>query len=101
MVLGGIAIGAISPSLAAAMVSVLPVEESGLSSGINNTFRQLGIAMGIAGLGALFNARAGSAGGELSGIVTGVNAVALTAAIVALAAAAVAWPLLGAHRSQP
>jgi EmrB/QacA subfamily drug resistance transporter len=100
MILGGIAIGAISPSLAAAMVSVLPVERSGLSSGINNTFRQLGIAMGIAGLGALFNARVDDAGGALPGIVTGVNAVALTAAAVALLAAAIAWPLLGSHRSQ-
>jgi EmrB/QacA subfamily drug resistance transporter len=100
MILGGIAIGAISPSLAAAMVSVLPVERSGLSSGINNTFRQLGIAMGIAGLGALFNARVDDAGGALPGIVTGVNAVALAAAAVALLAAAIAWPLLGSHRSQ-
>jgi EmrB/QacA subfamily drug resistance transporter len=100
MILGGIAIGAISPSLAAAMVSVLPVERSGLSSGINNTFRQLGIAMGIAGLGALFNARVDDAGGALPGIVTGVNAVALAAAAVALLAAVVAWPLLGSHRSQ-
>jgi EmrB/QacA subfamily drug resistance transporter len=100
MILGGIAIGAISPSLAAAMVSVLPVERSGLSSGINNTFRQLGIAMGIAGLGALFNARVDAAGGAIVGIVAGVNAVALVAAIVALAAGLVAWPLLGSHRSQ-
>ena len=51
---GGLAIGVISPALAAAMVGVLPVERSGLASGINNTFRQLGIAVGIAGLGAIF-----------------------------------------------
>ena len=53
-IIGGLAIGTISPALAAAMVSVLPVERSGLASGINNTFRQLGIAIGIAGLGAIF-----------------------------------------------
>lgn len=99
MVLGGLGIGAISPSLAAAMVAVLPVERSGLSSGINNTFRQLGIAMGVAGLGALFDSRVTAEGGTLVGIVDGVNAVALTAAVVALAAAVIAWPLLGAQRS--
>lgn len=99
MILGGIGIGAISPSLAAAMVAVLPVERSGLSSGINNTFRQLGIAMGVAGLGALFDSRVSADGGALSGIVNGVNAVALTAAVVALLAAAIAWPLLGGQRS--
>jgi hypothetical protein len=56
--------------------------------------------MGIAGLGALFNARVDAAGGAIVGIVAGVNAVALVAAIVALAAGLVAWPLLGSHRSQ-
>ena len=45
-IVGGAGIGVISPALAAAMVGVLPVERSGLSSGINNTFRQLGIASG-------------------------------------------------------
>ena len=43
------------------MVSVLPVERSGLASGINNTFRQLGIAIGIAGLGAIFEHQASEA----------------------------------------
>lgn len=99
MILGGIGIGAISPSLAAAMVAVLPVERSGLSSGINNTFRQLGIAMGVAGLGALFDSRVSAGGGELTGIVNGVNAVALAAAAVALVAAAISWPLLRGQRS--
>lgn len=97
LVVGGIAVGAISPSLAAAMVSVLPVERSGMSSGINNTFRQFGIAMGVAGLGAIFDARVVDGGGALSGIVSGVNAVALVSAIVALFAAAVAWPLMRGH----
>jgi EmrB/QacA subfamily drug resistance transporter len=53
-VVGGAGIGVISPALAAAMVGVLPVERAGLASGINNTFRQVGIAAGIAGLGAIF-----------------------------------------------
>jgi EmrB/QacA subfamily drug resistance transporter len=51
---GGIGIGVISPPLAAAMVGVLSADRAGLASGINNTFRQLGIAVGIAGLGAIF-----------------------------------------------
>lgn len=99
MIVGGIAIGAISPSLASAMVSVLPVEQSGMSSGVNNTFRQLGIAMGVAGLGAIFDARVQDHGGGLVGIVAGVNAVAWASAAVALAAALIAWPLLGNHRA--
>jgi predicted MFS family arabinose efflux permease len=94
MIVGGIAVGAISPSLASAMVSVLPVERSGMSSGVNNTFRQLGIAMGVAGLGAIFDARAVPARG-LEGIVSGLSAVALAAAAVAIIGVLLAWPLLG------
>lgn len=101
MVLGGIAVGLISPALAAAMVSVLPVERGGLSSGINNTFRQLGIAIGIAGLGAIFHHHAGEVP-TVAGIVGGLDDVVLVAAAVALLAALVAWPLLrGQYSTAP
>ncbi len=99
LLVGGLAIGVISPALAAAMVSVLPVERSGLSSGINNTFRQLGIGIGIAGLGAIFEHRAGDAADPRLGIVAGLEAVLAVAAAVALLAAILAWPLLGRQRS--
>ena len=90
LLVGGLAIGVISPALAAAMVSVLPVERSGVASGINNTFRQLGIAFGIAGLGAIFAHNARGAPSLLAGIVAGLDAVLLVAAAVALLAAVVA-----------
>ena len=91
---GGLAIGLISPSLAAAMVGVLSVEQSGLASGVNNTFRQLGIAAGIAALGAIFASH--------GAITDGLNAVFVVAAAVSFAGAAVAWPLLGDLRgAQP
>lgn len=101
LLVGGLAIGIISPALAAAMVSVLPVERSGLASGINNTFRQLGIAIGIAGLGAIFEHQVGGAApaGERVGIVAGLDAVLAVAAATAFVAALLAWPLLGAQRS--
>jgi EmrB/QacA subfamily drug resistance transporter len=99
LLVGGLAIGVISPALAAAMVSVLPVERSGLASGINNTFRQLGIALGIAGLGAIFEHRLREALDPRVGIVAGLDAVLAVAAATAFAAAVVAWPLLGSQRS--
>jgi EmrB/QacA subfamily drug resistance transporter len=98
LVVGGFAIGVISPALAAAMVSVLPVERSGLASGVNNTFRQLGIAIGIAGLGAIFEHRSTAASG-LDGLVAGLDSVLAAAAATAFLGAAVAWPLLGSQRS--
>ena len=90
LLVGGVAIGTISPALAAAMVGVLPVERSGVASGINNTFRQLGIAVGIAGLGAIFTA------GDT--VVAGLNDVFAVSAVVAFAGAVVAWPLLSPAR---
>ena len=36
-------------------VGVVPVERSGMASGVNSTFRQVGIATGIAALGSLFS----------------------------------------------
>jgi EmrB/QacA subfamily drug resistance transporter len=99
LLVGGLAIGVISPALAAAMVSVLPVERSGLASGINNTFRQLGIAMGIAGLGAIFEHQASEGLSLRAGIVAGLDSVLAVAAVVAFVGAVLAWPLLGKQRS--
>ncbi len=53
-VLAGIGIGVLNPVLASATVSVVPPERSGMASGSSSTFRQVGIATGIAGLGAVF-----------------------------------------------
>ncbi len=99
LLVGGLAIGVISPALAAAMVSVLPVERSGLASGINNTFRQLGIAIGLAGLGAIFDHQVGQASDGGADLVGGLEAVLAVAAAVAFLAAIPAWMLLGSQRS--
>ena len=53
MVAGG-GIGAVNPALATAAISVVEPHRSGMASGINSTFRQVGIATGTAALGAIF-----------------------------------------------
>ncbi len=53
----GIGIGTVNPVLASSAVSVVPPERSGMASGSNNTFRQVGIATGIAALGAVFQSQ--------------------------------------------
>jgi hypothetical protein len=53
-VLAGAGIGLINPPLASTAVGVVHHTRSGMASGINNTFRQVGIATGVAGLGAVF-----------------------------------------------
>ncbi len=52
--IAGAGIGMVNPVLASSSVAVVPVERSGMGSGANSTFRQIGIATGIAGLGAIF-----------------------------------------------
>jgi EmrB/QacA subfamily drug resistance transporter len=56
-IVAGAGIGMINPPLASTAIGVVPPARSGMASGINNTFRQVGIATGIAALGALFQAR--------------------------------------------
>jgi len=53
----GIGIGTANPVIASASVAVVPHERSGMASGSSNTFRQVGIATGIAGLGAIFQSQ--------------------------------------------
>jgi predicted MFS family arabinose efflux permease len=77
--LGGIGIGLVNPSLASAAVGVVPPERSGMASGTNNTFRQVGLATGIAALGALFEGRISSELGSTLGHPPGHGLVARVA----------------------
>ena len=56
-ILCGIGIGAVNPVLASGAISVVQPQRSGMASGANNTFRQVGIATGIAVLGAVFQSQ--------------------------------------------
>jgi EmrB/QacA subfamily drug resistance transporter len=53
-VLAGAGAGLVNPTLAEAAIGVVPRDGAGVATGINNTFRQVGIALGIAVLGILF-----------------------------------------------
>jgi predicted MFS family arabinose efflux permease len=50
----GAGIGVVNPALASTAIGVVPPRQAGMASGTNNTFRQVGLAAGIAALGALF-----------------------------------------------
>ena len=50
----GVGIGMVNPPLATAAVGVVEPWRAGMASGINSTFRQVGIATGIAAWGAIF-----------------------------------------------
>ena len=57
LVVSGIGIGLVNPPLASTAVGVVEPRRAGMASGINSTFRQVGIATGIALLGSLFASR--------------------------------------------
>jgi hypothetical protein len=44
-------------AIASTAIGVAPAARAGMASGINNTFRQVGIATGVASLGAVFQAQ--------------------------------------------
>jgi hypothetical protein len=55
MIVGGVGVGIVNPPLASTAVGVVPPRRAGMASGISSTFRQVGIATGIALLGTLFS----------------------------------------------
>jgi EmrB/QacA subfamily drug resistance transporter len=56
-IVAGAGIGLVNPGIGSAAIGVVPPARAGMGSGINTTFRQLGIATGVAGLGAVFQSR--------------------------------------------
>jgi MFS family permease len=60
LVAAGVGSGLVNPALASTAVGVVPQRAAGMASGINTTFRQVGVATGIAVLGTLFATRLAS-----------------------------------------
>ena len=59
-ILGGIGGGMVNPPLASTAVGVVHPFRAGMASGINSTFRQVGMAVAIAAYGSIFAARLSS-----------------------------------------
>jgi len=101
-IVGGLGIGLVNAPLAATAVSVVEPRRAGMASGINNTFRQVGIATGIAGLGAILQSKAGSqvaasGHGDPHLFTNGLNEILLVAAIVLFVGAVLALALVRAQ----
>ena len=54
-IVSGLGGGLVNPPLASTAIGVVPPQKAGMASGVNSTFRQIGIAAGIAALGSIFN----------------------------------------------
>jgi EmrB/QacA subfamily drug resistance transporter len=53
-IVSGLGAGLVNPPLASTAIGVVPPERAGMASGVNTTFRQVGIAAGIAAFGSIF-----------------------------------------------
>jgi EmrB/QacA subfamily drug resistance transporter len=86
--------GLFNPTASELALNALPHEQSGLAAGSNDTFRQTGVAVGIAALGTLVPADA-ALGGDLQSYVDGLHdAMIVSAVIAAVCAIATAWLLI-------
>jgi EmrB/QacA subfamily drug resistance transporter len=66
-IISGVGVGLLNPVIADVALSVVPKERSGMAAGINDTFRQVGIAVGIATWGAIFLGAGASKTQEVAG----------------------------------
>ncbi len=90
--------GLFNPAVSAVALGSVPAEQSGLAAGVNDTFRQAGIAVGVAALGALVPAEAALGGGSAAAYVDGLHEAALAGAGLALAGAIAAYVLIRPRR---
>jgi EmrB/QacA subfamily drug resistance transporter len=67
LIVGGLGIGLANPAIAAAALRVVDPARTGMASGINNTFRLSGVAIGVAVLGAVLERRVATSLGSTLG----------------------------------
>jgi EmrB/QacA subfamily drug resistance transporter len=87
----GVGIGLSNPTVTFAALGVVPATRSGMASGVSNTFRQVGIAFGIAVLGALLPA---GSQGDPAAFADALDQILLVSAGIAAAGAALAAALV-------
>ncbi len=83
-IIAGVGLGVTSAVLSQAALAAVPPARAGMATGAANTFRQIGVAAGVAGLGALFAHRVGSL---VNGGLTGAGVPAQSASDIADAVA--------------
>jgi EmrB/QacA subfamily drug resistance transporter len=101
LIVGGIGTGLTMGPTTVAVLSVVPVDEAGVGSGVVNTFRQTGGALGIALMGAIVSASIHVAMFDPRyplQFVTGLHHALWTAAAILVAGTVVALAMIGTAR---
>jgi hypothetical protein len=100
MLIALIGTGLFNPAVSAVALSSAPQEMSGLAAGVNDTFRQAGIAVGVAAFGAMIPHAAALGNGSPQAYVDGMHTALLAGAGLAAVGAIVSAKLLGVGRSR-
>jgi len=95
-VVAGLGSGLVNPPLASTAIGVVEPRVAGMASGINSTFRQVGIATSIAALGSILADREAGTKGEahVAAFISGLNELLLIAALIAATAGILALLLI-------
>jgi EmrB/QacA subfamily drug resistance transporter len=99
MLIGMVGVGMFNPAVSAVALGSAPPEMSGLAAGTNDTFRQAGIAVGVAAFGAMIP-HGGALGGSPQEYVDGMHTALLAGAGLAAAGAIASAKLLGVGRAR-
>jgi EmrB/QacA subfamily drug resistance transporter len=100
LILAMIGTGMFNPAVIAVALGSVPESQSGLAAGVNDTFRQAGIAVGVAALGAMIPTAALSSG-DFGAYVTGLqHALLVGAAVAGIGALAAAYLIRPSLRSR-
>jgi predicted MFS family arabinose efflux permease len=98
MMVGMIGAGLFNPSVIAVALDGVSDDQSGLAAGINDTARQAGIAVGVAGLGALIP-HGSALGGDPVAYTDGLQNALLAGGALAAVGAVLSALLIGVRRS--
>ncbi len=93
MIVAGMGAGLVNVPLASTAVAVVEHDRAGMASGVNATFRQVGIATGIATLGAIFSHSVGDRATPQA-FVNGLNDILLVGVAIAVVSAVAAFTLI-------
>ena len=108
-ILGGLGMSFVMTPMSAAVMGAAPVDKAGVASGVLNTFRQVGVALGIAIMGAIITnreaaaLRAGDDGPHafVHGLTFGMRVSAVICFGAAIAAAVLVRKYQHAEQAQP
>jgi EmrB/QacA subfamily drug resistance transporter len=96
MIVAGVGAGFVNVPLAATAIGIVEPARAGMASGVNNTFRQVGTATGVAALGTIFASHLHvTTPAQLhGGVVEGLNQILLVGAATAFVAAVATFLLV-------